>query len=56
LFIFHCCVVRRRYADYWMRYAVDNLKHKALLMLNYPAGLRMSEAIRLKVEDRDLEM
>jgi site-specific recombinase XerD len=33
--------------------AVDNLKHKALLMLVYSAGLRVSEVVRLKVEDID---
>ena len=33
--------------------AVDNPKHKAILMLTYSAGLRVGEVIRLKVEDLD---
>lgn len=33
--------------------SVDNIKHKALLMLVYSAGLRVGEVIRLKVEDID---
>lgn len=32
---------------------VDNLKHKCLLMLIYSAGLRISEALNLKVKDLD---
>jgi len=32
---------------------VDNLKHKAILMLIYSAGLRIGEAIRMKVTDID---
>lgn len=32
---------------------VDNIKHKALLMLVYSAGLRVSEVIKLKPEDID---
>lgn len=31
----------------------DNVKHKAILMLIYSAGLRVSEAINLKIEDID---
>lgn len=31
----------------------DNIKHKALLMIAYSAGLRVSEIIKLKVEDID---
>jgi len=31
----------------------DNVKHKAILMLIYSAGLRVSEAIELKIEDID---
>jgi integrase/recombinase XerD len=31
--------------------AVDNLKHRCLLMLIYSAGLRLGEAIALRVED-----
>ena len=33
--------------------AVENLKHKTLLMLIYSAGLRVGEAVRLKIEDID---
>jgi len=33
--------------------AVDNLKHRTILMLIYPAGLRVGEAVRLRVEDID---
>jgi len=33
--------------------AVRNLKHRALLMLIYSAGLRVSEAVRLQIEDID---
>jgi site-specific recombinase XerD len=33
--------------------ALGNLKHKALLMLAYSAGLRVSEVVRLKVGDID---
>ena len=33
--------------------AVDNLKHKTILMLIYSAGLRVGEAVRLRVEDID---
>jgi integrase/recombinase XerD len=32
---------------------VDNLKHKAILMLVYSAGLRVGEVVRLKTEDID---
>jgi len=35
--------------------ALGNLKHKALLMLAYSAGLRVSEVVRLKVGDIDSE-
>lgn len=35
--------------------AVDNLKHKTLLMLIYSAGLRVGEVVRLKIEDIDSE-
>jgi integrase/recombinase XerD len=35
-------------------YTVTNIKHKALLLLIYNSGLRISEAINLKVEDIDL--
>jgi len=35
--------------------AVSNIKHKALLMLVYSAGLRVSEVVKLKVEDIDDE-
>ncbi len=33
--------------------AVDNLKHKTILMLIYSAGLRVGEAVRLRIEDID---
>lgn len=33
--------------------SVENLKHKTMLMLIYSAGLRVGEAVRLKVEDVD---
>ncbi len=33
--------------------AVKNIKHKAILMTIYSAGLRLSEAIRLKIHDID---
>lgn len=33
--------------------SVDNVKHKAILMLIYSAGLRTSEAVKLKPEDID---
>ncbi|MGC8928783.1 MAG: tyrosine-type recombinase/integrase, partial [Myxococcota bacterium] len=33
--------------------SVDNVKHKAVLMLVYSAGLRVSEVIKLKPEDID---
>lgn len=33
--------------------AVDNLKHKTILMLIYSAGLRVGESVRLKIEDID---
>jgi integrase/recombinase XerD len=35
--------------------ATPNLKHKCILTLIYSAGLRVSEAIRLKVNDLDFE-
>jgi site-specific recombinase XerD len=33
--------------------SVDNIKHKAVLMLTYSAGLRVGEVVRLKPEDID---
>jgi site-specific recombinase XerD len=33
--------------------SVDNLKHKAILMIAYSSGLRVSEVVKLKVEDID---
>lgn len=33
--------------------SVSNIKHKALLVLIYGAGLRVSEAVRLKIKDID---
>lgn len=35
-------------------FIITNIKHKALLLLIYNSGLRISEAINLKVEDIDL--
>lgn len=35
--------------------SVSNIKHKAILMLIYSAGLRVSEVVRLKPEDIDVE-
>ena len=35
--------------------SVDNIRHKAILMLIYSAGLRVSEVVKLKVEDVDAE-
>jgi site-specific recombinase XerD len=33
--------------------SLSNLKHRALLMLLYSAGLRVSEAVRLRIDDLD---
>lgn len=33
--------------------AIDNLKHRALIVLIYSAGLRVSEAAKIKIEDID---
>ncbi|MCG2757458.1 MAG: tyrosine-type recombinase/integrase, partial [Desulfobacteraceae bacterium] len=33
--------------------SVDNIKHRAILMLVYSAGLRVGEVVRLKPEDID---
>lgn len=33
--------------------SIDNIKHKAILMTIYSAGLRISEAINLKIKDID---
>ncbi|MEA1998507.1 MAG: site-specific tyrosine recombinase/integron integrase [Euryarchaeota archaeon] len=35
--------------------AVSNIKHKVILMLVYSAGLRVSEVVKLKIEDIDGE-
>ncbi len=35
--------------------SVANLKHRAILMLTYSAGLRVSEVVRLKVENIDMQ-
>lgn len=35
--------------------AVDNVKHKAIMLLIYSAGLRVGEVVRLKAEDIDSE-
>ena len=34
---------------------IKNIKHKAILMLIYSAGLRVSEVVKLKLEDIDAE-
>lgn len=33
--------------------AIDNLKHKTMMMLTYSAGLRVSEVVRLRLKDID---
>jgi site-specific recombinase XerD len=33
--------------------SIDNIKHKAILMIIYSAGLRVGEVVKLKVEDVD---
>lgn len=33
--------------------AVDNIKHKAILMIAYSSGLRVNEVVKLKAEDID---
>jgi integrase len=33
--------------------SVDNIKHKAILMLAYSSGLRVGEVVKLKPEDID---
>ncbi len=33
--------------------SVDNVKHRAILMLVYSAGLRVGEVVKLKIEDID---
>lgn len=35
--------------------AIDNIKHKCMLMLAYSAGLRLGEILRLRLEDIDRE-
>jgi len=35
--------------------SINNIKHKAILMLIYSAGLRISEVVKLKVEDIDIQ-
>ncbi|RLG36393.1 MAG: integrase [Candidatus Alkanophagales archaeon] len=35
--------------------ATSNIKHKAMLMLVYSAGLRVGEVVKLKIEDVDVE-
>ncbi len=35
--------------------SIANVKHKAILMLTYSAGLRVSEVVKLKLEDIDTE-
>ncbi|HQQ18765.1 MAG TPA: tyrosine-type recombinase/integrase, partial [Exilispira sp.] len=33
--------------------SIDNIKHRVIVMLTYPAGLRVSEVVRLTPEDID---
>ena len=35
--------------------SLHNLKHRALLMLAYSSGLRVSEVVRLKLQDIDTD-
>lgn len=35
--------------------SIANIKHRALLMLTYSAGLRVSEVVRLRIEDVDAQ-
>jgi len=35
--------------------SVNNIKHRAILMLTYSAGLRVSEVVRLRIEDIDTQ-
>lgn len=35
--------------------AVDNIKHRTIIMLGYSAGLRLGEIVRLKINDIDRE-
>jgi site-specific recombinase XerD len=35
--------------------AIDNLKHRTMLMLTYASGLRVSELVKLKIEDFDVK-
>ncbi len=35
--------------------SMSNIKHKAILMLIYSAGLRVSEVVKLKPEDIDIQ-
>jgi len=35
--------------------SIANIKHRALLMLTYSAGLRVSEVVRLRIEDIDAQ-
>ena len=34
--------------------SVNNIKHKAILMLAYSAGLRVSEVVKLRVQDNEI--
>ncbi len=36
--------------------SIDNIKHKAILMIIYSAGLRVGEVVKLKVEDVDSKL
>jgi site-specific recombinase XerD len=35
------------------RNSVDNIEHNAILMIAYSSGLKVSEVVKLKVEDID---
>gem|GEM_PF-4114708 len=34
---------------------ISNIKHKTMVAISYGAGLRVSEVVKLKVQDVDLE-
>lgn len=48
-------VVLSREEISWILTNVRNIKHKAILMVTYSAGLRVGEVVKLRVEDIDVE-
>lgn len=48
-------VVLSRFEISQMLSSVSNIKHRAILMLTYSAGLRVSEVVKLRYEDIDAE-